>query len=106
AGHELDLEIPNDALIRNLVLKVLLNAHSTLLAGRLGRYEGNWMTWVKPSNRKLIDRAIRYIQQIQGKRGMPNKNYTEICHALFETRETLPVDSSIVLKTLSHLNEK
>ena len=34
-------------LFRHLLLKLLLNTHSTLAMGRLGRYEGNLMTWVK-----------------------------------------------------------
>ena len=29
--------------------------------GRPRRYEGNVMTWVRPSNYKLIDRTIRYV---------------------------------------------
>ena len=44
----------------HLLLKMLLNAHSTLLMGRIGRFESNVMTWVKPSNNKLIDRAIGF----------------------------------------------
>lgn len=43
------------------VLKVLLNSLSTLVMGRLGRYYSNIMTYVKPTNYKLIDRAARYV---------------------------------------------
>ena len=39
-GESLTLELPESMLVRNLALKLMLNAHSTLLAGRLGRYEG------------------------------------------------------------------
>lgn len=49
-------------LLRHLYLKCCLNLHSTLVMGRLGRFESNLMTWVKPSNFKLVDRAARYRQ--------------------------------------------
>ncbi len=42
--------------------KMLLNALSTLTMVRMGRVMGNVMIWVVPSNLKLIDRSIRYIQ--------------------------------------------
>lgn len=49
-------------LLQHLALKCRLNLHSTLVMGRLGRYESNLMTWVRPANYKLIDRAARYRQ--------------------------------------------
>jgi N-acetylmuramic acid 6-phosphate etherase len=49
---------------RHMVLKLALNIHSTLVMGRLNRFEGNMMTYVRPSNMKLIDRCIRYIKQL------------------------------------------
>lgn len=87
----------------NIILKVLLNAHSTLIMGRLGRYEGNLMTWVKPSNNKLIDRAIRYICRLFEQRHGVQLDYREVCYRLFEVRETLKPDEPIVLKTLEAL---
>jgi N-acetylmuramic acid 6-phosphate etherase len=60
-SHDLDLaEYP--VLIRHLILKCCLNLQSTLVMGRLGRFESNLMTYVRPSNYKLIDRAARYLQ--------------------------------------------
>ncbi|NBD38127.1 MAG: SIS domain-containing protein, partial [Verrucomicrobia bacterium] len=103
AGLSLTLPSPRDALSRNLALKLLLNANSTSVAGLCGRYEGNCMTWVKPSNFKLIDRAIRYIRQLRGARGQPDPGYEAVCRALFEVRATLPPDASIVLETLKRL---
>jgi N-acetylmuramic acid 6-phosphate etherase len=62
-GHELALGPDDDPLlVRHLVLKISLNLQSTLVMGRLGRFESNLMTWVKPANNKLIDRAARYRQ--------------------------------------------
>lgn len=49
-------------LLQHLLLKCALNLHSTLLMGRLGRFHSNLMTFVRPSNFKLIDRAARYAQ--------------------------------------------
>ena len=46
-------------LFRHLLLKQILNIHSTVVMGRLGRYESNLMTWVTPTNGKLVDRAKR-----------------------------------------------
>lgn len=88
------------------LLKMLLNTHSTLVMGRLERYEGNLMTYVKPSNNKLIDRAIRYVQTLQRKANGPCDDYATICHELFRQRETLSPDEPIVLKTLSALSEQ
>jgi N-acetylmuramic acid 6-phosphate etherase len=59
--HDLGFE---DAplLLRHLMLKCCLNLQSTLVMGRIGRFESNLMTYVRPSNYKLIDRAARYAQ--------------------------------------------
>jgi N-acetylmuramic acid 6-phosphate etherase len=54
------IKLSDDLLVNHLKLKLLLNTLSTLIMGRLNRYESNVMTWVKPANYKLIDRATRY----------------------------------------------
>ncbi len=53
-GDPLDLK-------RQMLLKMLLNAHSTAVMARLGRVVGNTMTSVDPSNLKLIGRATHLI---------------------------------------------
>lgn len=60
-SHDLGLE-EEPLLLKHLILKCSLNLHSTLVMGRLGRFESNLMTFVRPSNYKLIDRAARYVQ--------------------------------------------
>ncbi len=45
-----------------IALKMLLNAHSTAVMGKLGRIVGNTMTNVNPSNLKLQGRATYLIQ--------------------------------------------
>jgi len=79
------LEIPAipsllDSLTR-VGVKMLLNALSTCTMVRLGRVLGNRMIWVVPSNLKLIDRSIRYIQDLSG------ASYEGACLALFEVIE-------------------
>ncbi|MGD8538247.1 MAG: hypothetical protein PVI66_05990 [Candidatus Aminicenantes bacterium] len=47
---------------KQILLKMLLNGHSTAVMARLGRVVGNTMTHVNPSNLKLIGRATYLIQ--------------------------------------------
>jgi N-acetylmuramic acid 6-phosphate etherase len=85
-----------DHLQEHLLLKLLLNTHSTLVMGRLGRYQGNVMTWVRPSNNKLIDRSIRYIDALLRNEGV-DRSYEEIAFQCFEVMEEFPEDQSLVL---------
>lgn len=68
--------------VKHLLLKLVLNNLSTVVMGRIGRFEGNIMTWVRPSNYKLIDRAIRYTQEIL-KRDQLYPSYEEVAQELF-----------------------
>jgi len=81
--------------VRHIVLKILLNTHSTLLMGRLGRYKSNIMTWVRPSNYKLIDRSIRYALILLNEQGI-DANYDDLAHRLFKILENLNRDEAIV----------
>ena len=89
-------------LLEHLLLKILLNTHSTLVMGRLGRYESNLMTWVRPSNLKLIDRAIRYSSALLEREGV-HAPYARIARQCLLEMETLGPDESIVLKTVAAL---
>jgi N-acetylmuramic acid 6-phosphate etherase len=86
----------------HLFLKMLLNIHSTLVMGRMDRYYGNLMTWVKPSCNKLIDRAIRYIQFL-AKNNNIKFTYEEICLELFKQLHNYDLQKPIVIKTLNAL---
>lgn len=90
----------------HLVLKMLLNAHSTLVMGRLDRFESNVMTWVKPSNNKLIDRAIRYIQHLLAQDGITAFSYEDICHQLFVEAENMAPDQAVVMLTRQALKAR
>lgn len=92
-------------LFTHLVLKMILNTHSTLIMGRLGRYEGNIMTYVRASNNKLIDRAIRYIDMILKNKSI-TLSYSELCHILFEMIEKTKSDESIVLATVAEIEKR
>jgi N-acetylmuramic acid 6-phosphate etherase len=59
-----------DLLGVHLTLKMLLNMHSTLLMGLMNRYQSNIMTFVRPSNNKLIDRCVRYAQLLLREKGV------------------------------------
>jgi N-acetylmuramic acid 6-phosphate etherase len=92
-------------IFKHLVLKMILNTHSTLVMGRLGRYEGNVMTFLRASNNKLIDRAIRYIDMLLKTRNIV-LSYNELCHILFEMLEKTPSDQSIVLVTVAEIERR
>lgn len=89
----------------HLVLKMLLNSHSTLVMGILDRYEGNLMTWVRSSNNKLIDRTIRYVN-ILLKRKNISLSYEEIARGCFKMMETTPADQPLVLAAVDYLTAK
>ncbi len=91
-------DVPEDILQKHLILKMLLNAHSTAIMGILGRYEGNVMTYVRPSNNKLIDRAARYSLRILQQRGK-QVSYEEVVEKIFELQEKIN-DRPIVLRVV------
>lgn len=93
-------------LFEHLLLKLILNMHSTLVMGRYGRYESNVMTWVKPSNKKLIDRAIRYVEYLLLHENITGFSYEDICYQLFEEAEKMKPDQSVVLLTVDSLRTR
>ena len=93
-------------LFEHLFLKMALNMHSTLVMGRLGRFESNLMTWVKPSNKKLIDRAIRYVEHLLHQQNILGYSYQDICYRLFEEAERMTPDQSVVLLTVESLRRR
>lgn len=84
-----------DLLDECTVLKILLNTHSTLVMGRLGRYESNIMLYVRPSNYKLIDRTARYVDHLLRRDGVEAK-YEDIVHEVFRQLERRSQDESVV----------
>lgn len=103
--HRIDVAGLHPAL-EHLFLKIALNMHSTLVMGRLGRFESNVMTWVKPSNNKLIDRAIRYVEFLLENEGRKDFSYEEIANELFTQAEGLWGAESVVIKTVAALKAR
>lgn len=99
---EVKFQWGEDPLFNHLMLKMVLNAHSTLIMGLLGRYEGNVMTWVRPSNNKLIDRAARYVIQILEQKGR-KVSYEAVVLKIFEEVENLKENEPVVLKVVEAL---
>lgn len=67
----------------------------------MDRYENNIMTYVKPTNYKLIDRATRYVIMLR-----PESKYEEVVRIIYKIRDTIKVDDPIVLKVIEELNKK
>lgn len=92
-----------DRLSSHLILKMLINMHSTLLMGLMGRYESNVMTFVKPSNNKLIDRATRYgLQLLKEKKGR-EASYEEGVRACFRALNNVTSENPVVLEIVKEL---
>ena len=90
-------------LLEQIYLKLILNTASTLMLGRLGYYEGNLMTSLYPSNSKLIDRAIRYIDFLVTQKTGKKLKYEFIAENMFEVLKKLEPNESIVLRTVEKL---
>lgn len=93
-------------LFYHLTLKMIMNMHSTLVMGRLGRYESNVMTWVYPSNGKLVDRAARYSILLLERMGLKNVDYDEIVRIQFDVKKNLHSSESIVIRTAEIYKEE
>jgi N-acetylmuramic acid 6-phosphate etherase len=85
----------------HVALKLALNIHSTVVMARLGRVRSNVMTWVRPSNRKLIDRAIRYARALAEEAGLALPSYEDTARLCFAELATLGHEESIVDRTVA-----
>ena len=83
-----DIKMPqypsNCRLSHHSLLKILLNNASTLIMGRMDRYFSNIMTYVKPTNYKLIDRAARYVMILR-----PEFSYEQSVRMLYKIKPQL-----------------
>ncbi len=99
----LQLPIPQDYLAKTLIYKLYLNSHSTLLMGINNYFEGNMMLSLKPSNFKLIDRAIRYSQFILRIKYQLEIDYKTIAAIVFNEIEQLLPNQSIVTNVVNKI---
>ncbi|MBN1513431.1 MAG: sugar phosphate isomerase [Phycisphaerae bacterium] len=67
----------------HLAVKLTLNTVSTASMAMRGRVEGNWMTHVEATNKKLIDRSICLVSELKG------LSYAEACLAVFEAMDRI-----------------
>lgn len=116
-GQSLEFELETDSdllrgrfsfaalpiLFEHLLLKIALNILSTLVMGRLGRYERNLMTYVRPSNKKLIDRTIRYALHLLECEGRDNFTYEQVARTVFAEMGSIGDDEPIVLRVVQRL---
>ena len=101
--HTLELGELN-FLSAHLVLKVLMNNLSTTIMGRMGRYESNLMTWVRASNNKLVDRAVRYATTLLTQKGI-DVPYEKLVHSCFKLKDKIPRDQALVLKIVEEFSK-
>lgn len=87
----------------HLILKMLLNMHSTLMMGLMGRYESNVMTFVRPSNNKLVDRCVRYATHILEEKGI-KPSYEELVLECFRLMEEKKADRPIVKELVKNFS--
>ena len=97
---------PPPAQALDLLLKQVLNIPSTVVRGRLGRYERNIMTWVSPTNGKLVDRATRYVEHLLAGAGHVETRYEEIVRQLFAEMDVSEPGESVVLRTYRALSRR
>ena len=70
--YENEIHIPvklprtSQELLTHLMVKLSFNVISTATMAKMGRVWGNWMIQVLPTNKKLIDRSTRIIQNLAG----------------------------------------
>jgi hypothetical protein len=57
------------------------------------------MTWVSPTNGKLIDRAARYARHLLEDRGV-EASYEEVVIELFRQRAVAAADESVVMRVV------
>jgi N-acetylmuramic acid 6-phosphate etherase len=107
--RDLEWTVPTNGLSelsQYTLLKILLNTHSTLVMGRLGRYESNVMLWVKPSNFKLIDRSARYVLHLLHQAGIDSVTYEHAVHECFRQMETVSEGEPVVTRAYAALKAR
>jgi N-acetylmuramic acid 6-phosphate etherase len=105
-GAEARFRRPLTLLCEHLQVKCAMNIASTLVMGRLNRFYGNVMVFVRPTNNKLVDRSIRFIRLLLEDEGLSPLTYEEVCRALFEEFEASRADEPVVVRTFERLKAR
>jgi len=69
--------------------------------GRMDRYFSNIMTYVKPTNYKLIDRACRYVMILK-----PDFSYEQSVRMLYRIKPELGPEEPVVLRIIHELEKE
>ena len=89
--------------LKQLLLRLIMVNHSSTVFGALGFYQGNLMTYLRPSNFKLVDRAVRYAQFLAHEHYGKALSYQEVAACVLQLRENLAAQHSIVAEALTYL---
>lgn len=100
----LETDLILDPLWNQLLVKMILNIHSLMVMGRMQRYEANVMTWVRPSNGKLIDRTARYLEHLIKKRGLQAIPREVLVQRIFDLQSQIDSDEAVILRILRDLS--
>ncbi|MBS1957896.1 MAG: SIS domain-containing protein [Bdellovibrionales bacterium] len=101
---KLKSELILNPLWNQLLVKMVLNIHSLMVMGKMQRYEGNVMTWVRPSNGKLIDRTARYLEFLIKKRGLREVSREALIESIFLVQSRIDPDEAVILQILKDLS--
>ena len=105
-SSSLESPVLEDPIGSQLLVKIVLNTLSLVVMGRMGRYEGNVMTWVRSSNGKLIDRTLRYLDRLIEQRKLPHPGRTNLVSMVFDTQATIGSDEAVILKVLERIRSE
>jgi N-acetylmuramic acid 6-phosphate etherase len=111
---ETNVSASRDPLVRQSQMKYALNLQSTLTMGRIGRFHGNLMTFVRPTNNKLIDRALRTLRILALESARAERdtrlenlalaqNDEPFLSAIFQALDNVTADQPVALKALEIL---
>ena len=95
-----------DPLGEQILVKLILNTLSLMVMGRLNRFEGNVMTWVRASNGKLIDRTLRYLEKLIENRGFKPVPKPELIRRIFDAQSNVSPNEPVILRILSDLEQE
>jgi N-acetylmuramic acid 6-phosphate etherase len=97
-----NVTLPTDVFARSIIYKILLNSHSTLVAGRLNYFSGNIMLSVNPSNFKLVDRVIRIANSILVSEHNLKIDYQQLSKVVFMLINNRNGSNQSIVKQLVH----
>ena len=87
----------------HLCVKLMLNTLSTGVMARMGRIDGNWMTSMAMSNKKLVDRSARIVSDVCG---IPYEQALEEIYYSKATTEAQGLNRSPVQDAIRRLGVK